>query len=674
MGRGRIDTLLIPLETPGCQCVRLPARVNPAAHGLLTWWHAGMKGSRKSKQKSNDGSKAQALAEETEAPYQTDTQGPSSSEDLPRQAGTHGSVVKPESRSPAAPKDTLPPAAPFPPTDAEEDRTSPAETLNLAPGAQENSVGQTDQVNSVSQADPAQPLTGGITVGNFIIDAPFDCPACDFKSSVQADVDAHLATKVHHEALEALTHQMSASLDEGTERFLKALDKYKAPSRLASILSRVRESPGPASSWATSTPAQLSPGLSDAGFAVSQGSRTPTTQNRLVNSQSAPDNTPTDKVVAGLPGKQEPPKPSTTKSAARVSKPAAAGTFPPPSPTPPQQAGGPLTRSRNLGTPRRSYSVGEHGDEDLQEALLTKELEGLGSPPPPASKARGLQFPLGGELALSLPWFDYVCNITLSNMAETQQHLSGAGHHEAVRSFLNKHQTALSEREPESIKMLTATLLPAKDIKPKLNLAASLAASDRTDAGALENRAHTDQDVETMSTAELARRMIQFGGEKTLAGRARNDETEVFRVGHAETLRYEGRFDSMPCPGFCDLCHVELANTTVARMHCEGATHRKAMKTKGQEMLENARGTKREDRVSTFKEEPRKAGGKSGDRNSSRRTRGEEVEHVRAPCASMTCHGMIREAKRGQSGELGGKCPMCGLAQKVTAAVKQART
>ena len=46
--------------------------------------------------------------------------------------------------------------------------------------------------------------------------------------------------------------------------------------------------------------------------------------------------------------------------------------------------------------------MGEHGDEDLQEALLTKELEGLGSPPPPASKARGPQFPLGGELALSL--------------------------------------------------------------------------------------------------------------------------------------------------------------------------------------------------------------------------------------------------------------------------------
>lgn len=91
-------------------------------------------------------------------------------------------------------------------------------------------------------------------------------------------------------------------------------------------------------------------------------------------------------------------------------------------------------------------------------------------------------------------------------------------------------------------------------------------------------------------------------------------------------------------------------------------------------MLENARGTKREDRVSTFKEEPRKAGGKPGDRNSSRRSRGEEVEHVRAPCASMTCHGMIREAKRSQSGELGGTCPMCGLAQKVTAAVKQART
>jgi hypothetical protein len=322
--------------------------------------------------------------------------------------------------------------------------------------------------------------------------------------------------------------------------------------------------------------------------------------------------------------------------------------------------------------------LGEEGDEDLQEALQTKELEGLGSPMPPASKARGLQFPLGGELALSLPWFDYVCNITLSNMAETQQHLSGAGHHEAVRSFLNKHQTALSEREPESIKMLMATLLPAKDIKPKLNLAASLAASDRTDAWAprqaLADRAHKDQDVEDMGSADLARRMIQFGGEKTLAGRAHGDETEVFRVGHAETLRYEGRFDMMPCPGFCSLCHVELANTTVARMHCEGATHRKAMKTKGHEMLENARGTKREDRVSTFKEEPRKSGGKSGDRNNSRRPRGEEVEHVRAPCASMTCQGMIREAKRGQSGELGGKCPLCGLAQKVAAAVKQART
>ena len=617
-----------------------------------------MKGSRKTTKKTTGGTKAQALIliDETKAPGQTDTQGPT--EALTRQAGTPGSVTKLE------PKVALPLADP--PSTAEGDRATPTESLNSASGDQ----------NPVGQVDSAQALAAVITIGNFTMEGPFDCPACDFKSSVQVDVDTHLATKAHHEALETLTHQMPASLDEGTERFLKALDRYKPPSRLANILSRVRESPGPASSLATSTPARLAPGLLETGSAASQSPRTPMLQNRLTKSQSALESTPADKTAAGLPDMLEqtkpPPKPATC-----IPKSAAAGSVPPPSPTPPQQAGGPLTRSRNLGTPRRSYSQGEEGDEELLEALQTKEMEGLGSPPHPTSKTRGLLFPLGGELALSLPWFDYVCNVTLNNMAETQQHLSGTGHHEAVRSFLNKHKTALTEREPESIKLLTATLLSAKDTKPKLNLAASLAASDRTDAWAprmaLADRALKDQDVADMSPEDFARRLIQFGGEKTLAGRAHGDETEVFRVGHAETLKYEGRFDMMPCPGFCYLCHVELANTTVARMHCEGATHRKAMKTKGQEMLENARGTKREDRVSTFKEEPRKSGGRPGDRHSSKRPRGEEVELVRAPCASMTCHGMIREAKRGVSGELGGKCPQCGLAQKVAAAAKQAK-
>ena len=129
---------------------------------------------------------------------------------------------------------------------------------------------------------------------------------------------------------------MSASLDEGTERFLKALDRYKPPSRLANILSRVRESPGPASSLATSTRARLAPGPLEAGSAASQSPRTPMLQNRLTKSQSALDSTPADKTAAGLPDMLEQTKPPPTKPATRIPKSAAAGSVPPPSPTPPQ--------------------------------------------------------------------------------------------------------------------------------------------------------------------------------------------------------------------------------------------------------------------------------------------------------------------------------------------------
>jgi len=301
----------------------------------------------------------------------------------------------------------------------------------------------------------------------------------------------------------------------------------------------------------------------------------------------------------------------------------------------------------------------------MAEDTQIKEVEGLASPRKPPAKGNG-KLTLGSGIELQFPWVDYVCNITLHTEAEAKAHLAAAAHHVAVRSFLRKHRHTLAEQEPESIKLLEASLLKAPASVAKGSLAAALAGADR------KVRWGPDPPEEASTPGSIARELIDLGNEKTMASRALGAEDEVYRVGYLETLKWKGRYDQMPIPGYCTLCDAELGNAKVCQSHCEGQPHRKACKAIGQEMLAEAKGTDPTQRSSTFKAEiGRSARLRSRPRESTSSSASSSYEtpskklRKEASCAAYRCSGILRDVTRQADGDYTGKCDVCRLIQKV---------
>jgi hypothetical protein len=273
---------------------------------------------------------------------------------------------------------------------------------------------------------------------------------------------------------------------------------------------------------------------------------------------------------------------------------------------------------------------------------------------------------IGGGIELPIPWQDYVCNIMLHTATEAKAHLATEAHHVAVRSFLRKHRQILAEQEPDSIKLLEASLVKAPAHPAKGSLAAVLAGADR------KVRWGPDSPEGPPTPSAIARELIELGNEKTMASRALGAEDEVYRVGYIETLQWKGKYDQMPIPGFCTLCNAELANAKVCQSHCEGQPHRKACKAIGQEMLAEVKGTDPTERSSSFKAElgrPTRPRHRTRESSSSSATSAYEGPSKKSrketPCAAYRCNGVLKDVTRQTDGDYTGKCEVCRLIQKV---------
>ena len=259
----------------------------------------------------------------------------------------------------------------------------------------------TEELTATPVPGPQTPETvaveSAIVVGPYTFSAPFECHCCDgFKSSIQKDVMDHLATADHHrDHLEFVAAQTQLTTEESL--FLNHMDLFNAPrpSKLAGLMAR-----------ATKTP------------------------------QREPTNLASDSKLTGPPALAEDTRADSTP-------PSPAASLPPPpkgadpkatdAPPPPTDVSPPTptsatrrTRSTTTSTPHKTYGDGPPGDYEMAQALQDKELLrqspsvkpmkqtaepaadtcGGGSQPDPGADQRR------GPHAPSLPWTDYVCNIT----------------------------------------------------------------------------------------------------------------------------------------------------------------------------------------------------------------------------------------------------------------------
>ena len=184
---------------------------------------------------------------------------------------------------------------------------------------------------------------------------------------------------------------------------------------------------------------------------------------------------------------------------------------------------------------------------------------GGGSQPDPGTDQRR------GPHAPSLPWTDYVCNITLRTEEEATAHFRLESHRVAVYGFLAKHKIELEANDPLAITILSNTLPTRREI----SFAEKLAVADRTGGGptpsdnpptpsdrSLQPRssppAHPTSGGATsltkMDPEEYGRRLMDLGKGRTIG-------PHLYQIGLEETLHWEGRYKDMPTPAVCIVCN-----------------------------------------------------------------------------------------------------------------------
>ena len=148
-----------------------------------------------------------------------------------------------------------------------------------------------------------------------------------------------------------------------------------------------------------------------------------------------------------------------------------------------------------------------------------------------------------------------------------------------ISGFLTKHRARLEVEEPESIKLLLATLPTSPG--PKKSLAEQLALADSNskedDTGhqlmtALDGPvgAGVTEANKLAKREELGRWLAAYGRERTMPSRETKPEEQVYQVGLEETKRWHGNYRAMPTPAFCTVCNIRIPHATQAEAHFEG--------------------------------------------------------------------------------------------------------
>ena len=514
-----------------------------------------------------------------------------------------------------------------------------------------------------------------ITVGRFSVALdPFECHCCpDFRSPDQEEVLAHLAGLTHHSAHQAFLEEFGPFRPEEAEA-LNAFDLYVPPkpvSRAAAFLAKLK----PAKEITQHTTAAgciLSPQIlpdapRDVEARPALASQAPT-QARGVHAPASPDIKCNPSTTASTLTRETKiqDSPSNKDAAPDPSLPQIAQAETPP-PT-----RGMTTRTNSGGLARKNYGDGFARDYELSTKFMERSLEGKDSPPSPSRP----KTPPQGRV--TLPWFDYICNVTLSDPDSASKHFKDPEHSAAVEAFLAKHRKTLMEKEPEAIQLLLSTLPERRE--RSLSFAESLAAGDRASNPA-RPQGSPSTGVATTSMPELApltahqeelgRWLADFGRCRTMPLRESRPEDKVYSVGLEETRLWHGKFESMPTPAWCELCLVTILYANQAKTHCEGTKHREKCTQAGDKMIarvvqarRETTGTPRDHKVTfTASREPPKSSG-------SRSSGSSKPPTVEMVCAAAGCNGRVTYQVGDQRAV--GRCGKCGLRQNPPTPVKYA--
>ena len=471
---------------------------------------------------------------------------------------------------------------------------------------------------------PAPPAPRSVQLGAFAVPLPFDCYCCEgFVAVEDEELLRHLANKNHHDAHVGFiaTH---GPFPPAEHECLSAFDLFTpAPpaSKAALLLAKVR----PKTTAGPTPPPTLS-------------------QPETPAASSLPMPAPTSDTT----------EPMTT------------------TPLRPR-----LTRLGSGSLSRKHYGSGSPGDEQLGWRLHELEKEGKGSPVKAPGPVGSTSTTATSTLGVALPWFDFVCNRQLSTEEEARNHFEEPGHRQEVEAFLAKHQAKLEAREPESIKMLLATL-PAR---PRQTLAERLATTDRASSGPTAAPRHalprhaagSTLSAKQTSQEELGRWAATYGRERTMPSRETSPEEHVYLVGVEETRQWQGNFAAMPCPAFCNLCQVRIPHSHQAVMHLEGAAHRAKIAAAGDKMIAKSliehRSSSQSDYKVSFTALPPGAGGRT---HPARRTsppparaRTSPAAQVtqELPCAGADCRGRVTFPVGDPNAK--GRCKVCNFKQSL---------
>ena len=112
-----------------------------------------------------------------------------------------------------------------------------------------------------------------------------------------------------------------------------------------------------------------------------------------------------------------------------------------------------------------------------------------------------------------------------------------------------------------------------------------LAASRRKSIGGATDTKTEDTDdplPQVDHIDDFARKLKEFGQERTLVNREKNPTANVFRIGLEETLHFKGRFNEVPTPAYCVICKIQIPYVTTrlpptARAEDTGTSARKLL-------------------------------------------------------------------------------------------------
>ena len=480
-----------------------------------------------------------------------------------------------------------------------------------------------------------------IVIGAYTFPSPFECHSCDaFKSRCQKEVTDHLATAEHHRAHEAFVTAQRAQGELTPEEihFLDAMDLYKAPPPL-SLTSRLM-------ARVTMTPLRASPdALADDSKATTPSRPKPQTDGA--------------------------PAPSATSTARNL-------------------------RSSSSSTPRKAYGNGPAGDSELAQKLQEMEMNGQSSParaaPAPAERAPDARArasestqvrPLAGQTrgphGPSIPWHDYICNVTLNTEEEAAAHFRKESHRLAVRAFVAKHKTELETHDPAALQTLANTILPDRS---ELTFAEKLAAAERADTGPRPPPRSAGQPMDRpvdpqppfrpSSTSGKADSLPDpdsedFGRRLTSLGKDRATVAHIFQIGLQETLRWEGRYKDMPIPAECTICNKTLPHEWQAEAHCNSKEHRDRCARQGEDIIAKARRAAETKARSTLTSTaslplPRIPRVSTSNHNGGSRIKA-APPLVDFPCAGARCRGRVSVPAGDPKAE--GQCNTCRFSQVV---------